>query len=654
MGSAVQPARATRRAQARPRLRAGVYTAPVVSVALQPIMARAQAALERGDAARATEHLAPVPALDHDHPRRRADDSGHAGRGVAAAGRHGAGRRQPGPPARLPPRNDVPASPAVEPLAPARASGLHPRRTVARRSRCTRALRTRSRRTTCAPSAWPTSSWRAVTSWWATRPRCSDHFGEAASALHAVGDKRNLALVHSLSGSAPGADRDGTTKRSMAMRQAERLAYAVQADDVVAIACGNQANVAMMRHRYDQALALAERSVALHQQFRPGTGWRWRSATLGQICIHLGALPRGAKRCSTGARQCGRPLLFHETTGAIFDSLAQIHLIRGDYDAGRRVPAQRPRRVRRLRRAHAAVVWLVAAPDRGAARRRGAATSSNAALRRPTTSPRRRACRRPRAARVPDRGRRARLGRPARRGRASAWRDRHAARCRAPCPAPGASSSACAPWSPRPRGRARARPTTTCRRAAACSSCWATGIKRRCTQLVLGRMAAQGGARSLGRAHLDQAAATFSALGAARDLADVEAARARCWPVRARASSSARAWMATKRWCGASWTPPRCPNCWRARPCRAVQEATRGDVVVLLVSATAAESLASSRTWGAKPTPPAPWRAAGHRPSRPAASLVLDGLGAEPDGRRLIVVVAAATHRAPDRAAARG
>ena len=35
-----------------------MYTAPVVSVALQPIMARAQAALERGDAARATEHLA--------------------------------------------------------------------------------------------------------------------------------------------------------------------------------------------------------------------------------------------------------------------------------------------------------------------------------------------------------------------------------------------------------------------------------------------------------------------------------------------------------------------------------------------------------------------------------------------------------------------
>ncbi len=33
------------------------------------------------------------------------------------------------------------------------------------------------------------------------RATVADHFSEAATALHAVGDKRNLALVHSLSGS---------------------------------------------------------------------------------------------------------------------------------------------------------------------------------------------------------------------------------------------------------------------------------------------------------------------------------------------------------------------------------------------------------------------------------------------------------------------
>ena len=49
----------------------------------------------------------------------------------------------------------------------------------------------------------------------------ADHFGEAASALHAVGDKRNLALVHSLSGSAL-AQQGRYDEALMALRQAER------------------------------------------------------------------------------------------------------------------------------------------------------------------------------------------------------------------------------------------------------------------------------------------------------------------------------------------------------------------------------------------------------------------------------------------------
>jgi hydrogenase-4 transcriptional activator len=158
----------------------------------------------------------------------------------------------------------------------------------------------------------------------------AEHFGEAASALHAVGDKRTLALVHSLSGSAL-AQQGRYDEALTALRQAERVASSAGADDVVAIVCGNQANVAMIRHRYEQALALAERSVALHEQYPPGHGLAVALATLGQVCIRLGALSR-ALDVLHRALEVRRGMLFHETTGAIFDSLAQIHLVRGDYD----------------------------------------------------------------------------------------------------------------------------------------------------------------------------------------------------------------------------------------------------------------------------------------------------------------------------------
>ena len=132
-----------------------------------------------------------------------------------------------------------------------------------------------------------------------------EHFGEAATALHAVGDRRNLALVHSLSGSAL-AQTGRWDEALTAYRQAERLATTVQAEDVLAIVCGNQANVAMMRHRYEQALTLAERSVGLHEQFPPGHGLAVALATLGQICIHLGQLTR-AERALQRALEVRRP-----------------------------------------------------------------------------------------------------------------------------------------------------------------------------------------------------------------------------------------------------------------------------------------------------------------------------------------------------------
>jgi len=90
-----------------------------------------------------------------------------------------------------------------------------------------------------------------------------EHIAKAASALHAAGDRRHLALVHSLSGvSLAQAGRYDETM--VALRQAERLAGAVQADDVLATVVGNQADVVLLQHRYEQALALAERSVAIH------------------------------------------------------------------------------------------------------------------------------------------------------------------------------------------------------------------------------------------------------------------------------------------------------------------------------------------------------------------------------------------------------
>src|SRR5262245_63398454 len=89
-----------------------------------------------------------------------------------------------------------------------------------------------------------------------------EHITKAASALHAAGDRRHLALVHSLSGVSLA--QLGRNEEAMAaLRQAERLAAMVQADDVLAIVCGNEASVTMLQHHYEQALALAERSVAL-------------------------------------------------------------------------------------------------------------------------------------------------------------------------------------------------------------------------------------------------------------------------------------------------------------------------------------------------------------------------------------------------------
>ena len=157
-----------------------------------------------------------------------------------------------------------------------------------------------------------------------------DHLTEAASALHAAGDRRHLALVHSLSAVLL-AQTGRSSEATGALRQAERLAQAVQANDVLAGIVHNQANVALMRHHHDEALALAERSVALHEALGSGHGLAVALATLGQILVQLGDLER-AEQILTRTLDVRNSVKFKETTGAVFDTLAQIHLMRGSYE----------------------------------------------------------------------------------------------------------------------------------------------------------------------------------------------------------------------------------------------------------------------------------------------------------------------------------
>ena len=116
-----------------------------------------------------------------------------------------------------------------------------------------------------------------------------------------------------------------------ALGQVERLAKAIPADDLLAGVAHNQANVALMRKHLDRALALAERSVALHEALGSGHGLAVSLASLGQILVQLGDLDR-AETILTRTLEVRSPVQFQETTGAVYDSLAQIHMMRGSYE----------------------------------------------------------------------------------------------------------------------------------------------------------------------------------------------------------------------------------------------------------------------------------------------------------------------------------
>ena len=157
-----------------------------------------------------------------------------------------------------------------------------------------------------------------------------EHIAEAAAALHAAGDRRHLAMVHSLSAIML-AQTGRYDESNAALRQAERMASVLQADDVLATVYGNQAGVALIRHRYEQALALADRAVNLHEGLGQGPGLAVALATLGQICVRVGNLDR-ADKVLHRALDVRSAMQFHETTGAVYDTLAQMSLMRGDYE----------------------------------------------------------------------------------------------------------------------------------------------------------------------------------------------------------------------------------------------------------------------------------------------------------------------------------
>ena len=301
-----------------------------------------------------------------------------------------------------------------------------------------------------------------------------EHLTAAASALHAAGDRRYLAMVHSLSGVALA--QEGRLEEALvAMRHAERLASSAQAGDVLATVYGNQANVALMQHRHEEALALAERSVELQQESGTPHGLGIALASLGQICVRLGTSSR-AEETLNRALDVRSPMRFmRETTGAVFDTLAQIHLIRGEHEEAGRCARTGQGSLRRIRRRRHAAGTLGPAGARGpshAAPRAGAPALAMAndiasmeahagRLRHSGGADRDRG-----AAHLRRRAANARSGSRRRHADSAGQHERHLGRIPPP-PRPG------------PRRATAAPPTriTTSARASASSSCWASATR---------------------------------------------------------------------------------------------------------------------------------------------------------------------------------
>ena len=298
-----------------------------------------------------------------------------------------------------------------------------------------------------------------------------------------------------------------------------------------------------------------------------GPGLSRSLATLGQICVRLGNLER-ADAVLHRALDVRCAVQFHETTGAVYDTLAQMSLMRGDYEN--------------------AAEYLRRAAEAFGAYGRNTSRWYEWSLRvdhRAPRDPARRARRR-----AGDRRRDRALARGAAGGddRGRAHRDRSAALRRSH--RRGGASAGAGREPPRSAHDARrvGRVPAAARRARAPASlAHDRGVPRHRAELErvrAGRRALSGrrqpagaraaggnaGAKSTSDRHYHYAAQVFQALGAhprpggrARGdgrHADDGHGRVRRLPRRCRRRAGASDW----------WTPPCCPICWRGswrRPC---------------------------------------------------------------------------------------
>ena len=152
-----------------------------------------------------------------------------------------------------------------------------------------------------------------------------------------------------------------------ALRQAERMASLLQADDVLATVYGNQANVALIRHRYEQALALAERAVDLHEGLGQGPGPVGR-ARHARPDLRARRQSRSRRhRAAPRARRAQRDAVPRDDRRRLRHARADVADARRLRER-RRVPAAGRRGVRRLRPQHQPLVRMVAARDQRAPR----------------------------------------------------------------------------------------------------------------------------------------------------------------------------------------------------------------------------------------------------------------------------------------------
>jgi DNA-binding NtrC family response regulator/tetratricopeptide (TPR) repeat protein len=125
-----------------------------------------------------------------------------------------------------------------------------------------------------------------------------------------------------------------------------------------------------MQHRHEQALSLAERSVALQEQAGTPHGLGVALASLGQICVRVGSLTRAEEALNRALDVRSPQQFMRETTGAVFDSLAQIALIRGAHQEASR-SLERAREAYGETRASHWYQWSVRVLDARVALRRG-------------------------------------------------------------------------------------------------------------------------------------------------------------------------------------------------------------------------------------------------------------------------------------------